>query len=347
MGASGSQSGCRLLLVDDSPSYRSALALALSRDPSLLVVGEAGDGAAALELVAKLCPDVVLLDLMMPRLNGIETARAILRDHGHQTAVVLLSALARLPGSIEHREAVAALPAGVIALYDKPTLVGPDARVDALVRHIKQAQLDRRLLSRVHRAAPQSPPRQGSVIAIAASTGGLDALRQVLDPLPASAPPVVVAQHMAPDSVSRFAQQLRSHLRAPVVAVEDTAELQPGCVFVTARHAHILLRADQVWVRDAALNELAASADRLFLSAASAHGRSALGLVLTGMGHDGARGLLALREAGGWTIAQDDRSSLVYGMPRAAAEAGACCEVLSLSEITQRLAQISVLPARA
>jgi two-component system chemotaxis response regulator CheB len=331
-------------LVDDSAAYRGALALALSRDKSLRVVGEAGDGAAALQLVETLCPDVVLLDLMMPRLNGIETARAILRDHGHQTSVLLLSALARLPGSIEHRQAVAALPPGVVALYDKPTLVGPDASVETLIRRIKQAQIERRL--QPHGAAVPSlvPPRAASVIVVAASTGGIDALRHVLEALPATAPPVVIAQHMAPDSVTRFAQQLKSHLAADVVAVSDTAELQPGTVFVTARHAHILVRADQVVVRDAAPNELAASADRLFLSAAASHGASALGLVLTGMGEDGARGLLALREAGGWTIAQDDRSSLVYGMPRAAAEAGACKEVLSLHEITQRLSLLSLLP---
>lgn len=337
MAVREAQAQCRLLLVDDSAAYRSALGLALSRDASLFIVGEASDGEAALILAERLRPDVVLLDLMMPRLNGIDTARAILRDYGDQTSVVLLSALARLPGSAEHREAVAALPAGVVTLHDKPTLVGPNASVEALIRSIKQAQIERLVQLRAPRLAARVPPQRCSVIAIAASTGGLDALRQLLDALPSTAPPVVVAQHMAPGSQLRFAQQLQSCLRAPVVAVGHTAELQAGTVFVAARHAHMELRANEVAITEAEPNQLAASANRLFLSAARTHGASAWGLVLTGMGQDGARGLLALREAGAWTVAQDDQSSLVYGMPKAAAEAGACCEVLSLREISWRI----------
>lgn len=339
---------CRIVVVDDSAAYRTALTTALSRDPSLRVVGEAGDGLAALQLVATLCPDVVVLDLMMPRLNGIETAQAILRDHGHQTSVVLLSALARVPGSVEHREAVAALPPGVVALYDKPMLVGPlgELHIDALIRRIRQAHADRRLHSPPTSLLPRLPPRSASLIAIAASTGGLDALRHVLESLPPTAPPVVIAQHMSADSVARFAQQLQAVLTVPVVAVRDAVNLQGGTVYVSAQHAHILVRTTQAYVQAAAPQELAASANRLFLSAANTHGAAALGLVLTGMGQDGASGLLALREAGGWTIAQDDRSSLVYGMPRAAAEAGACCEVLPLPEIAQRLSHLSLMSAR-
>lgn len=340
-----SSSPCRVLLVDDSHLFRTALGRVLARDSSLQVVGEAGDGEAALRMVAQLVPDVVVMDLMMPRLNGSETARAILRDYSTSTSVLLLSALARQPGSPEHREAVAALPVGVFELYEKPTLVGAvaEASISALIRRIRSLHSQR--LARQRKSSPllRMPPLQASVIVLGASTGGLDALRQVLERLLPTAPAVVIAQHLVAESTSRFAAQLQSHLPVPVVAVATLQELRSGHVYVAAQHGHLQVGRDSVACVVAPPQQLAASADELFLSTARSHGASAVGLVLTGMGQDGARGLMALRQAGAWTIAQDDRSSLVYGMPRAAYEAGACCEVLSLNGMSERLSQLTAV----
>ncbi len=345
MSELSNQGSCRLLLVDDSALFRSALTRVFSRESGLQVVGEAGDGEAALQLVHKLVPDVVVMDLMMPRLNGAETARAILRDYGSTTSVLLLSALARQPGSPEHREAVAALPAGVVELYEKPTLVGAaaEANIAALIRRIRSLHSQR--LARKRHSSPllRLPPAAASVIVVGASTGGLDALHHVLQRLAPGSPPVVIAQHLVPDSTSRFASQLQSLVPLKVVAVASREELRSGQIYVAAQHGHLQIFRDQVASTPARPRELAASADELFLSTARSHGAAALGVVLTGMGQDGARGLMALRQAGGWTIAQDDRSSLVYGMPRAAYEAGACCEVLSLADIGERLSQLGTV----
>lgn len=339
MSDSSAQAPCRLLLVDDSPVFRSALSRVLLRDGSLQVVGEAGDGQVALQLVTQLLPDVVVMDLMMPRLNGSETARAILRDFSSTTSVLLLSALARQPGSPEHREAVAALPSGVVELYEKPTLVGThaEANIAALIRRIKSVHSQR--LARRRHSSPllRLPPLCASVVVVGASTGGIDALRHVLERLSGTSPPVVIAQHLVADSTVRFAAQLQSHAALPVVAVDGRQELRAAHIYVTAQHSHLRVGRDVVTSVPAGPDELAASADELFLSTARSHGSSAVGVVLTGMGHDGTRGLMALRQSGGWTIAQDDRSSLVYGMPRAAFEAGACCEVLPLAAISERL----------
>lgn len=345
MSEQSAQEPCRLVLVDDSPLFRNALSRVLARDVSLQVVGEAGDGQAALQLVAQLLPDVVVMDLMMPRLNGSETARAILRDFSGTTSVLLLSALARQPGSPEHREAVASLPPGVVELYEKPTLVGAqaEANIAALSRRIKSVHSQRVARRRPSSPLLRLPPLCASVVVVGASTGGLDALRHVLERLSGNSPPVIIAQHLVAESTARFASQLQSHVGLPVVAVDGREDLRAAHIYVSAGHSHLRVGRDVVSSVPARADELAASADDLFLSTSRSHASAAVGVVLTGMGHDGTRGLMALRQSGGWTIAQDDRSSLVYGMPRAAFEAGACCEVLSLAEISERLWLLSAV----
>lgn len=328
----------KVLLVDDSEAYRRALSLALSRDKSIQIVGEAADGKSALDLHARLHPDVVLMDVMMPRMDGIETAHALLRSSS--TAILLLSIIVRYP---EHRSALDKLPIGRVDLMDKPVLVGPtgEANTAALIRRIKTAvQNQVRRLDDRQKSASQQPPLTCQLIAIAASTGGMEATRRVLEHLPSDFPPVVIAQHVDAEFANRFPAQLQGMLRREVTAVQDATQLTPGHLYVAAHHHHIQVRYGVVHCRPAAAGELAPNADHLFFSVAQSYGESAVGVVLTGMGHDGALGLKAIRDAGGWTIAQDDSSALVYGMPRAAVEVGACREILSLDRIAERFSQL-------
>lgn len=327
---------CRVLLVDDSDTYRTALASMLGRDKSIQIVGEAADGKTALELTMRLHPDVLLMDVMMPRMDGIETARAVL--HSSATAIVLMSIIVRYP---EHRSAFSELPKGSVDFTDKPVLVGPagEANVAALIRRLKAAQENH---SRRQEGAPSQgpPPASCQLIAIAASTGGLEATQHIMGRLQPGFPPIVIAQHVDPEFAGRFALLLQNTLHRPVTAVKDREPLRPGSLYVAAHHHHIKVLPGIVFCLPAEAGELAPSCDQLFLSVAKWYGSSAVGVILTGMGHDGALGLKAIREAGGWTIAQDDRSALVYGMPKAALEMGACREVLPLGRIAERLAQL-------
>lgn len=344
----GSRAFSRILLVDDSAAFRAALSSVLSRQPSIHVIGEAADGAAALAQVDRLRPDVVVMDVMMPKLDGIETARAILRDHGRDTAVLLVSALARVSSSHEHRGAIEALRGGIVDFGDKPILVGPasDAHIAQLVRRIKAAHdlIVQRRHHALMNATAQTAPAGCAVIVIAASTGGLDALRHVVDRLSPASPPVVIAQHVEADFAARFAGQLQLYTRLRVVPVSSADVLHAGRLYVVGTHANLRLSGEQVMASSAPASQLAPTADLLFTSAAQWYGRGAVGVVLTGMGQDGAAGLKSLRDAGGWTIAQDNRTSLVYGMPRAAAEVGACCEILPLPQIADRLAALALQP---
>jgi two-component system chemotaxis response regulator CheB len=184
------------------------------------------------------------------------------------------------------------------------------------------------------------------VIAIAASTGGPPALERVLARLPAAAPPVVIAQHLVPPFSDGFSDWLHQVTGRAAVRVEDREALAEGRLYVAGTQRHLRLRHGLVEAVAAHESELAPSADQLFFSAAASYGPAALGIVLTGMGRDGTRGLTALRQAGGWTIGQDSHTSVVYGMPRSAFEAGACCEVLPLDEVAERLAALPLDPSR-
>lgn len=330
--------GCSLVLADDSVAYRRALVSALLRDPTISILGDVGDGEAAVGAVGRTRPDVALLDVMMPRLDGLEAARRITRGYG--VPVLLMSPLARIP---EQRPDLSSLPPHLVELVDKPVLVGAagPANIAALIGRMKA-------LARIGHAGPpreperRPPPASCGVVVIAASTGGMEALRTVLGRLPGSFPPVVIAQHLDPVLGAQFAGLLQNAIGQTVVPVEVSAPLAPSRIYVAAPFHHVIVRSGQVAARPAQEGELAPSADRLFSSAAASYAKRAVGIVLTGMGRDGASGLRELREASGWTIAQDEASSLVGGMPRAAMDKGACCEVLPLSRIAERLSRLAL-----
>jgi two-component system chemotaxis response regulator CheB len=337
----------RVLVVDDSATFRAALALALETDLDIQVVGQAADGKAAVELAHRLRPDVVTMDVMMPVLDGIEASKLILAHR--PIPILLMSTLARRD---EQRMALNALRLGVVDVTNKPVLAGAGGEqgIAQVLRLVKAAAevivTIQPANSRPSVKATPTAPRKLEVIAIAASTGGPPALERMLAQLPPGFPPVVIAQHLAPSFARGFADWLAAALGRPVIPVNEPELLRPGCIYIAGEKRHIRVRQGSTSPVNVEGSELAPNADVLFHSVATAYGPESLGIVLTGMGDDGATGLKALREAGGWTIGQDRDSSVVYGMPRVALEAGALCEVLPLDEIGRRVLSILAGAAR-
>lgn len=329
------ESECRVVLVDDSPSFRMMLGQLLRRVRGLTVVGEATDGEAALHLCAELRPDVVVMDVMMPKLDGVAAARLLLQRS--PAAVVLLSIMVRYP---EHRAALAGLPADRVTLLDKPTLVGEGGQLAAA--RLATELFAARARNEQSRKVARQRPTHCQLVAIAASAGGMEALRGLLCQVTADVPPVVIAQHLPSELDSNFAATLGQMLPVPLHAVTGRAELRPGHLYTAAHHSHLMVERDLVRSHEADPGRLAPSADQLFFSVAAAYGEAALGIVLTGMGRDGAEGLLALRNAGGWTVTQAEPA--VDGMPRAAKESGGSCESLPLWAIAELLGALR-LPA--
>lgn len=327
----------RVLVVDDSAAFRAALSLALQSSGEIQVVGQAADGKAAVALVEQLDPDVVTMDVVMPVLDGIEAAKRILAHR--PIPILLMSTLAR---SEEQRMGFNALRLGVVDVMNKPVLAGAAGKqgIEQVIRLVKAAsdvEVAIRPRSGRYHVATAQVQRKLEVIAIAASTGGPPALERIMALLPQRFPPVVIAQHLAPSFARGFADWLGGVIARPVVPVTIAEPLKPGSIYVAGENQHIRVRPGFVDAVTADATELAPNADVLFHSAAAAYGANALGIVLTGMGNDGAAGLKAMRTAGAWTIGQDRDSSVVYGMPRVAFEAGACCEVISLDEIASRI----------
>lgn len=344
----------RILVVDDSALFVEALSHVVERAPGLAVAGWASDGAQALERVVSLQPDLVTMDLTMPRMGGLEAVSRIMAER--PTPILILTGDPRR--GLDH-VTFEALSRGALDLRIKPVLVDPDAaEVRELLDHM-------RLLASIktvrHPGARRSPPRlvaspasslrRAPVVGIAASTGGPTALREILGHLPAGFPArFVVAQHMSAGFVPHFVEWLRSHVALDVVLAQDGLELRTGAIHVApdGRHAVVDRRGRmRLEAPPPGAGGHVPSADVLFRSMAESLGRAAIGVVLTGMGKDGAAGLLAIRRAGGATLAQDEATSVVGGMPRAAADVGAAERVLPKHEIATALQQLVEARARA
>ncbi len=324
----------RVLVVDDSPTMRRLIAGALSADPELEVVGEAGDPLQAREAIKALSPDVITLDVEMPNMNGIDFLERIMRLR--PMPVVMVSTLTTRGAEAT----LAALELGAVDCVAKPSTGGPRA-FDALAEKVKAAA----------RARVRSGPRlvhapsteggftpNGKVVAIGSSTGGVEALLGVVAALPANCAPTVITQHMPATFTKSFAERLNRVCAAEVSEARDGDALVPGRVFLAPGGAHHLevegLQALRCRVAPGApVSGHSPSVDVLFGSVARACRGRAVGVILTGMGRDGARGLMAMREAGARTLGQDEATCVVYGMPRAAFELGAVERQLPLEKI--------------
>ena len=316
----------RVLVVDDSATMRAMICRVLSRDAEITVVGEACDPLEARQAIKDLNPDVVTLDVEMPGMNGLDFLERLMRLR--PTPVIMISSLTR--GGAE--ATVRALELGAVDCVAKPR-AGDSAGFDRLPEIVRAAKGAR---PRALRAAPSAQAQSHTgfvptdrVLAIGASTGGVEALLAILSSFPANCPPTVITQHMPAAFTPSFAKRLDRSCAASVEEARDGAPLSPGQVYLApggVAHLEVAGGAKGPWhcrlTESGPVNGHRPSVDMLFASvAATARGRS-VGVILTGMGRDGARGLLAMREAGARTIGQDETSSVVYGMPKAAFEIG-------------------------
>lgn len=332
----------RVLVVDDSAVVRRVLSDELARDPGIEIVGTAPDPYVARDKIVQLRPDVVTLDIEMPRMDGITFLRKLMQYH--PLPVIIVSSLTPA-GS---RLALDALEAGAIEVVAKP---GPAYSVgemagDLAAKVKAAARVSRSLLvpRKGVRPALQSALARttNTVVAIGASTGGTTALRDVLAALPPSAPGMLIVQHMPEHFTSAFAQRLDSESAMDVREARDGDTLTPGRALLAPGNRHVLLRRSgalyRVEVKDGPpVGFHRPSVDVLFKSVARYAGANAVGVLLTGMGADGAAGLLEMRQAGAATIAQDEATSVVFGMPKEAIDRGAACEVVALPNIARAI----------
>jgi len=335
----------RVLVVDDSPTARNLLVEILQADPDIEVAGVAGNGREGVEQALALQPDLVTMDIQMPVMNGFEATKEIMIES--PTPIVIVSSSTRVA---EVEVSMKALRAGALTLIRKPPGPGSDgfssaqheliSKVKALsglkvVRHRRESIASPAVApTAVSGLAPADNPYRA--IAIACSTGGPPALHAVLAPLPANFPaPVFVVQHIAQGFVQGFAKWLDSVTPMRVKLAEDRELSQAGVIYIAPEDVHLgVSGSGRIILSDAApLGGFRPAADFLFQSVASAFGKHSISAILTGMGCDGASGMYGLHQAGAMTIAQDEKTSVVYGMPRATIEKGAARQVLPLQEI--------------
>lgn len=356
----------RVVCVDDSALMRKLLSSILDRDPGIEVVGTAPDPLVARERIKKLDPDVITLDVEMPKMDGISFLEKLMRLR--PTPVVMVSTLTEKGAQVSLR----ALELGAVDVVAKPKENLGDTLpevAEELITKVKTAALakirplrapppartrsapDRAEGSASGRATrvPVRPPtrssdRSGSpgsvaeVVAVGSSTGGTEAVRVMLTDFPTDGPPVVIAQHIPASFSAPFAARLNQNTPLRVVEAEEGQLLRSGYAYVAPGDHHLRVKRGARGLvacldRSEKVNRHRPSCDVLLDSVAEAAGSRALGIILTGMGDDGARGLLAMRRAGASTVAQDEATSVVWGMPGAAVKLGAAAEVLPLERI--------------
>lgn len=335
----------KVLIVDDSALIREVLSRTLGKDGDIHVVGTAEDPIDAREKIKALNPDVVTLDIEMPNMNGLQFLDKLMRLH--PLPVVMVSTLTTKGAS----ETLLALELGAVDFVAKPnaTLAGGlDAFGENLRQKVRAASHSDVKSRQMRAVAPVVAVRtaaapHGSLIAIGASTGGVEAIRVVLSTMPTDCPPIVIAQHMPPGFTSRFAARLDEVTDLKVVEAEDRMPLENGRAYIAKGDHHLRVERSSGQLKcRLTQDELASghrpSVDVLFEAVAKTVGPMAVGAILTGMGRDGARGLKLMRDAGAYTVGQSQASALVYGMPRVAFEEGAVIEQAPVEGITARLA---------
>ena len=353
----------RVLIVDDSASVRMTLSEIIGSDPDLEVMATAADPYLAVECIRQEVPDVMFLDIELPRMDGLTFLRKIMSQR--PIPVVICSSLAEAGSDT----LMQALEAGAVDVVTKPRVDTAQFLQESRMRICDAAKAAAHAKFRgVHKAAPpmaveaklnadaiippHSEARAASVrakqidtdpiICIGASTGGTEALREVLEALPANSPAILIVQHMPEKFTNAFARRLNGLCAIEVKEAEDGDVLQAGRALIAPGNLHMVLhRAGTRYtvniVDGPHVSRHRPSVDVMFRSASQVAGRNAMGIILTGMGDDGARGLLEMRQAGSHTIAQDEESCVVFGMPKEAIQRGAAVKTVPLSRVATEI----------
>jgi two-component system chemotaxis response regulator CheB len=345
----------RVLIVDDSASVRQTLTTILSEDPDIEVMATASDPFAAARRLQSELPDVIILDVEMPRMDGITFLRKIMAQH--PLPVIICSSLTEQGSAVMFE----AFEAGAVDIVPKPRMDARRALMESSNRLREAVKCAARARVRPRRErrpvieakltadAIMPPPLQGRsrpeterIVCIGVSTGGTEALLEVLEVLPPDCPGILIVQHMPQGFTAAFAKRLDGACQIKVKEAEDGDTVQPGCAYIAPGARHMLLQRTglryHIAVKDGPpVSRHRPSADVLFRSAAQHAGRNALGIIMTGMGDDGARGLLEMRKLGASTRAQDEESCVVFGMPKEAIACGAVEKIVPLGQIPREI----------
>ena len=333
----------RVLCVDDSALMRQLMTEIINSHADMEMVASAPDPLVARDLIKEFNPDVLTLDVEMPRMDGLDFLEKLMRLR--PMPVVMVSSLTGKGSEVTLR----ALELGAVDFVTKPSLgirEGMLAYSQMIADKVRAASR-----AKLHLRGPQSAPvmlkagpllSSEKLIAIGASTGGTEAIRHVLQPLPATSPALLITQHMPPGFTRSFAERLNKLCQITVKEAEDGERILSGHAYIAPGAMHLeLVRSGanyQVKLNEGPpVNRHKPSVDVLFKSVAQHAGRNAVGVILTGMGNDGAAGLLAMNKAGAWTIAQNEASCVVFGMPREAIALGGASEVVDLHQISQHM----------
>jgi two-component system, chemotaxis family, protein-glutamate methylesterase/glutaminase len=344
----------KVLCVDDSALIRSLMTEIINGQPDMEVCATAPDPLVARELIKQHNPDVLTLDVEMPRMDGLDFLEKLMRLR--PMPVVMVSSLTERGSEITLR----ALELGAVDFVTKPRVGIRDGMLDysekladkiraASRARVRQAPQPAAAATAAHgHAAPAAPLFNNPLVStekliiVGASTGGTEAIREVLVPLPPDAPAVLIAQHMPPGFTKSFAQRLNGLCRISVKEAEHGERVLPGHAYIAPGHAHLLLaRSGANYIAhlsdEPPVNRHRPSVDVLFRSAALHAGKNAVGVILTGMGRDGAAGLLEMKRSGAYTFAQDEASCVVFGMPREAIAMGGADDIAPLADMSRRI----------
>lgn len=339
----------KVLIVDDSAVVRNLMHSILSSDSDIDVVGSAPDPYIARDKIVKYNPDVVTLDVEMPRMDGITFLKKLMKHF--PVPVVIVSSLTQ-KGAITTMKAFEAGAIDVIAKPEMDLTKGMEIIAKDIIEKVKVAATAR-VKKRIEKTEPLSATRRiiktralvkstHKIIAIGASTGGTEAIREVLTRMPADTPGTVIVQHMPEKFTKAFAERLNDQCAMEVREAREGDGVYPGIALIAPGSHHMVLKRSgaRYYVslnQDAPVFHQRPSVEILFESVANYAGANSVGVILTGMGADGAKGLLAMKEAGARTIAQDEKSSVVFGMPKEAIKAGAVDKTLNLKDIPQSI----------